>query len=289
MLLIAYVLNPLLMIGMPIALGVFLARRLGQPWRLFFIGAVTFVASQVVHIPMNIGLDRLFDSGLVPVPPEAYHLLFNVTLLGLTAGLCEETARYLVYRFWIKDARHWRQALMFGAGHGGIEAIITGALAGLGAINVVVLSQTDLSTLAVSPEQLAEIQQGMAVALSYPWFYPLLGATERLFAIIFHLSAAVLVLQAVRRRNLLWLVAAILWHTLLNALALYVLNVAGPYWSEASLAGMAILSLAIIFALRQPAPPPVPVEPPAPLPALATLSQEPPAVTAEALEKSRYQ
>jgi uncharacterized membrane protein YhfC len=299
MLLVAYILNPLLMLAMPVALGIFLARRFGwrgATWRLFFIGAATFILSQVVHLPLNFGLDRLFDAGILPAPPERYQLPFNAVLLGLTAGLCEEIARYLVYRRWIREARTWPQALMFGAGHGGVEAMITGGLAGLGALNVVILSQTDLSTLPLTPVQLAELQGQMAAALSYPWFYPLLGALERVFALIFHLSAAVLVLQAVRRRNLLWLAAAILWHTLLNALALYVFVAAGPergpYLSEAALAGLSLISLGIILALRDPALP-IPSEadlPPAlpvPAPTLAA-PLEPPEATTEALEKTRY-
>ena len=47
-------LNALLMIAMPLALGVYLYRRLGAEWRLFGIGAVTFIASQVFHIPFNV-------------------------------------------------------------------------------------------------------------------------------------------------------------------------------------------------------------------------------------------
>jgi hypothetical protein len=133
----------------------------------------------------------------------------------------------------------------------------------------------------------------MAEALSKPWFYPLLGALERVFAITFHLSAAVLVLQAVRRRNLLWLVASILWHALLNAVAVYVLISAGPetgaYWAEAALAGLSVVSLLIIFGLRDPALPPAPEPSPLPSPAPAAPPLEPPAVTAEALDKSRYQ
>jgi uncharacterized membrane protein YhfC len=296
MLLAAYVLNPLLMIGLPIALGVFLARRLGwrgATWRLFFIGAATFVASQALHIPANI---LLFEREVLPLPGGAWALPARALALGLSAGLFEEIARYLVYRLWIKEARTWPQALMFGAGHGGVEAIIVGVLAGLTAINIVVLSQTDLSTLAVTPEQLAEIERDMAVVLSYPWFYPLLGALERVFAMTFHLSAAVLVLQAVRRRNLLWLAAAILWHALLNALTIYVLvsagPVRGPYLSEAALAVMALASLGILLALRDPAPAPseadLPPAPPLPPPGPAA-PLEPPEVTAEALEKTRYQ
>lgn len=292
MLILSYILNPLLMLGLPVLLGLFLARRLGLPWRLFLVGAATFIGSQVVHLPLNIGLDWLFDAGLLPVPPEQYQLIFNAVLLGLTAGLCEETARFVVYRWWIKSARSWREALMFGAGHGGVEAIIIGLLVGLGAINIVVLSNTDLSTLPLSPEQLSELQQQMTAALALPWYAPLLGALERVFAMAFHLSAAVMVLQVFRRRNILWLAAAILWHTTLNALAVYINGTAGPYWAEAALLVTALISLAIIIGLRggEPfapiavdAPPPPPLTP-APVPVI-----EAPALTAEALDKTRFQ
>jgi uncharacterized membrane protein YhfC len=219
-------------------------------------------------------------------------LIFNAVLLGLTAGLCEETARFVVYRWWIKSARSWREALMFGAGHGGIEAIIIGLLVGLGAINIVVLSNTDLATLPLTPEQLAELQQQMAAALSLPWHAPLLGALERVFAMTFHLSAAVMVLQVFRRRNMLWLVAAILWHTTLNALAVYVNGTAGPYWAEVALMVTSLISLAIIFGLRAGEPfAPIEVDSlrPEPLPDPQPPSVEPPVVTAEALDKTRYQ
>ena len=128
MLYLTHALNGLLMIGLPLALGAFLARRLGVGWRLFWIGAVTFVASQVVHLPLNIGLTRVAAGGYLPKPPAEWKLAANAAILGLTAGLCEETARYLVYRWWLKSARTWRDGLMFGAGHGGIEAMIFGTL-----------------------------------------------------------------------------------------------------------------------------------------------------------------
>ena len=247
----------------------------------------------MVHIPLNLAIDRVVKAGLVPTPPEGYALLFNVVVLGLTAGLCEEVARYLVYRFWLKDAREWRQALMFGAGHGGIEAIIFGGLALAGAINIIVLSQTDLSTLGLPADQLAGVQQAVTTALSYPWWYPLLGAVERVLAVTNHVALAVLVLQALKRRNGLWLLAAILWHAAINGVAVYVLGTlgpdTGPVWAEIALAVMTLGAVAIIWALREPyvpAPAPGPGEPLA-MPAAKPLPPGKP--TGDALDQTRYQ
>ena len=250
MLYFIHALNALLMVVMPILLGVFLARRLGLKWSLYAVGAVTFVASQVVHIPLNIGLTALFANEILPAPPAAWRLPFNAVVLGLTAGLCEEIARYLVYRYWIKSARTWREALMFGAGHGGIEAIIFGALAGIAFMNFVVLRNVAVAALPVSADQQALAAKQIADYWAAPWYASLLGAVERAFALCFHLSAAVLVLQAVTRRNLLWLVAAILWHTAINAVSVFVMRTWGVYWAEAAVGVFGVVSLAIIFALK---------------------------------------
>ena len=117
MLYILYPLNALLMMGMPIVLGVWLARKTKAPWRLFGIGAVTFIGSQAVHIPLNAGLTLLFKAMWPSTQPQWWHIPFNAVVLGLTAGLCEETARYIGYR-WLAQKRSllarcvdaWRRA-----------------------------------------------------------------------------------------------------------------------------------------------------------------------------------
>jgi uncharacterized membrane protein YhfC len=70
MLYVTYTLNFILMMTMPIALGVFLARRFKLGWGLWFIGAATFILSQVVHIPLNMGLMALYTNNIIPPSPE---------------------------------------------------------------------------------------------------------------------------------------------------------------------------------------------------------------------------
>ena len=286
MLILLYVLNFLLMIGLPLLLGAWLARRYRVSWRLFVMGAVTFVLSQVGHLPFN-GL--VFGGRFLPPASDWPQPLFFLAL-GLSAGLFEEPARYLVYRFWLKNARAWREGVMFGAGHGGGEAIIVGLIAALQTINLLALQNMDLNTLGLTPEQLAALQTQMDTVFNAPWYMALLGAVERVFAIIFHISASLLVLQVFRRRNFLWLVAAILWHTTLNAGALFVVDLAGPVWTEAALGGMSLISLGIIYVLRDPPTPEgAAAPPPEPLPAPVSGPLEPPPLTAEALRETKYQ
>ncbi|MGD8237551.1 MAG: YhfC family glutamic-type intramembrane protease [Armatimonadota bacterium] len=250
MLYFTYALNAALMIALPLLLGVFLAKRCGMRWALFGVGAITFVASQAVHIPLNHGLTLLFAKKILPLPPLAWQLPFNAVLLGLTAGLCEEIARYVAYRRFLKDARSWREALMFGAGHGGVEAMILGALAGLGLLNMVLLRNEGLLPLSLPAETREAVRETVAGYWSAPWHASLLGAFERVWAMCLHLSLAVMVLQALTRGRLVWLGAAIGWHAAVNAIAIFGVGTWGPYWTEAALGACGLVSVAIVYALR---------------------------------------
>ena len=121
--LIAHVLNGLLMILLPIGLGIFLTRRWKMGWRLWFIGAGTFILSQVGHIPFNLLMSLLLNrTPLVELPP-AGQLVFNAAFLGLSAGLFEELFRYGMFRWWARDARSWRTGVLTGAGHGTFDEV----------------------------------------------------------------------------------------------------------------------------------------------------------------------
>ena len=251
MLYLLYSLNALLMIGMPIALGVWLARMLKAPWRLFGIGAVTFVGSQVVHIPLNIGLTALFKAIWPSVQPQPWHIPFNAIVLGLTAGLCEETARYIGYRWLANKARSWRDALMLGAGHGGTEAIILGILAGLSFLSMAAARQMDLTAQGLTGERLAQAQQQLAAYWGAPWYMAVMGAVERLFALVIQIGLAVLVLQVFTRNDWRWLVVAIGYHLVVDGIAVVGLQSHWPILMiEAIVAILAVTSLAIIVKLR---------------------------------------
>lgn len=246
---ILYLINFGLMVGMPLALGYGLARMFHVKPGLFALGAVTFIASQVVHIPLNLGLTYLFSVGLLPAPPLGYTLGFNAIVLGLTAGLCEEIARYLVYQHWLKAQRTWPEALMFGTGHGGIEAIILGVL---GFINFLAL--TLLQDMVPAAQQAAAAQQ-LAELWRAPWYTALFGALERVFAMTFHVAMAVVIWRAVLHRNLGWVVFAIAWHAFLDAGVVYLASTAGAEWAEGFLFALTFINLGLIFYLRRGQPP----------------------------------
>jgi len=247
MLYITYALNGLVMIGLPLALGFFLSRRFGARWSVFGLGMASFLASQIIHLPLVLWL----QTSVVPAPKTSWELLVYAAMLGLLAGLFEGAARYLVLRYWAKSARTWREALMFGAGHGGLEAIILGVLVLVAYVNMVALRNANLSALGLSADQQAALAKQLAAYWSAPWYLTLLGAVERLFALCLHVSAAVLVMRAITRRNLLWLAAAVLWHALIDGTTVVAAGVhLGAVRIEGVLGAFALASLLIIFVLR---------------------------------------
>lgn len=233
-----HLLNGLLMVGMPLALAAYLTRRFHSGWRLVWIGAATFLISQAGHIPFNTLVTHLFQVGVLPKPPASWVPYFNPIFLGLSAGLFEELARTAVYAWWARDARTWRKGVLFGAGHGGAEAVILGGLALYSLIQMVALRHADLSKL-VPPDQLSLAQHQVSAYWSMPWYTALLGALERVFAIPLQITLAVIVLQAFIRRQPAWVGLAILLHALVDALAVYLPVVwRGAPWSTLAVEGV---------------------------------------------------
>jgi len=283
-------LNAILMIALPLALAPIFVRRMGVAWRLFSIGAMTFIASQVLHIPFNLWalnplLEQLRSSGIQP----QLALAISAILLGLSAGIFEEGARYLVLRFWLRDKRSWSQMLMFGLGHGGFEAMILGTLALYAFFQALALRQANLIAL-VPPDELQSITASLQFFWEAPWHMALLGAVERALAICLHLSLTMLVWQAVVRRSVVWMGLAITWHALANAGALLFLQAWGPYAAEGFIALVAGIGLLFIFALRRHGPVSEPgAVPIVPLPSLVVerVSTEED-VSPQKLDESRY-
>lgn len=288
------VLTSLLMIGLGLGLGFLLARRYGLSWGLYGAGALTFIASQALHIPFNSYVLNPLLAKIAPQPvPGSTQLVVWALLLGLSAGVFEETARYLVLRFWRKDVTTWKKSLMFGAGHGGIEAIFLGILSFITLIQISYYTQLGTETLRTSLDS-ARFEAINATISSYwnvEWYTYLWGAFERLSVLPIHLAATVLVFRSVRRKQPAWYLAAVAWHTLVDFVAVYV----SQTWSIPATEGLIFLlgltGLGIVFALREPDPapqetPPVFIQPaPAPLP-LEAVQEKP--ITKESLEKSRY-
>ena len=282
----AHLFNGLMMMAMPIGLAIYLARRWKLGWGLWFIGAVTFILSQVGHIPFNAAAGAILNKTSLVDWPRTSQIIFNAVFAGLSAGLFEELSRYAMFRWWAKDARSWKKGILAGAGHGGAEAIILGVLVFYGFLQLTTYRNIDLSTV-VPAEQLELAKSQVTAYWSATWYASLLGAVERFFTIPVQIAMSVIVLQTFTRKQWFWVWLAVLYHAFIDASVVYLLKPLGIYWIEALAGGYAVLSVIIIFILKQPDPDalePAPV-PPAP----ATFDIKPVDETPDNLDNSKYQ
>jgi uncharacterized membrane protein YhfC len=136
-----------------------------------------------------------------------------------------------------------------GAGHGGIEAIVLGIYVLYVLLQMVALRNMDLAQ-AFTPERAAALQQQIQTYWAVPWYVTLAGALERFNALIFHVTASVLVLQVFLRKQIRWLWLAILWHAALDGVAVW-LAPKGIWPVEAALMVFTLVNVFVLYALRR--------------------------------------
>ena len=226
MLITTTIISAIGMILLPLALGYFVAKKFKLTFKdfrkLFIAGALTFIASQVLHIPLVYGLTAMFKNGTLPSPPESWTLIFNAILLGLLAGIFEETARYILFKYIMKNSHEWKDSITIGLGHGGIEAILLGVISITTLIQMIAMKDgTALSALGLPADQLEIAKTQVAVYWAQSAVTPLFGFFERISAMSLHVGLSVLVMYSIVSGQRKWFWFALLYHALVDALAVY--------------------------------------------------------------------
>lgn len=235
----------------PILLAIVIRRRWQARWSSLGWGALAFVGSQAIRLPLLIGSSLILNPYFADTDPAVLFWV-NLTILSLTSGLFEEGARYIVMRWPAKQVRRWNEAVMFGAGHGGIEAIL---IVGLTAVNnIILLSLGDTlvaQTRALAPEQATAVAAQLATLRDMAWWLPLISIWERAMAITLHIALAILVMLAVRDRRLSLLLAAMALHAAFNAVAAIAMHYSGMLAAELAVTAFALIAIWLILRARR--------------------------------------
>ncbi len=218
---------------LPTAGVLILARGRKGTWKAFAMGAAAFVVSQVlVRIPiLQMVLPGFGWFAVMHLYPWRYGLF-----LGLTAGIAEETGRWIAVRCFLKGKDTMEHGLAFGLGHGGIEAMLLVGPNMVAGLVMVLVGQESL----FPPDGLGVLVAGL----------------ERVFAMAFHVGASLLVMYGVRQKKALryWSLAVAL-HTVLDAAVVILPGVFGAgvlgmeIWAAAGAA--VTLALGILCYRRQ--------------------------------------
>jgi uncharacterized membrane protein YhfC len=190
----------------PLLLAWWWRRRTGAPFSAFGAGALVFFVAQVVlRFPWQIPLARRIQSHPELVFP---FLVFS----ALTAGIFEETGRWLGYRYLLRE-RTPRTGVMLGLGHGGLESMLLVGLPLIGLLVAWVLASRGI----IAPGDALESVRRQTSSLSF-WNVQL-AALERASSMAIHVGLSLVVLQVWLRGGLRWLFLAMALHFALNALA----------------------------------------------------------------------
>ncbi|MDV2481455.1 YhfC family intramembrane metalloprotease [Methanoculleus sp. Wushi-C6] len=236
----------LLEVVVPLALGYWFVRRFGLSWRVFVLGALFFIAVQVIHTPFVLLTQGPLYLALLPSGTTAA-LAGIAVYLGLMAGLFEEVGRYLVYRYYfgrrgISLSRE--NGLLFGTGWGGVESMIVALLVLSGMVSYILLTG-DAGTIPLPDDPLVREQVEVLRALTPLDILP--GLAERMMTITLHIAWSLMVLAAVVYERKVLLLLAVLWHTAVDAAAVYLSQTLGLLVTEAVVFVFAVIGLAYIL------------------------------------------
>lgn len=210
----------------PLALAIIAQRRFKAGWKYFGYGALIFFLFQLIS---RVPLVTVLGNALAPQLRSSTTFLYSwLVILAVTAGLFEEVGRYIGYRWLMgREEKTWDKAVMYGLGHGGLESmLLVGGLALLSLVNLVILASIGLNIVPAS--QRAQVAQQLAAISAQPWWFPLLSAWERLWAVPVQVAFSVIVLQVFRRGSLLWLGLAILAHAVFDFVTVALIQLLGP-------------------------------------------------------------
>ena len=249
----------------PIVVAVIWAVKKKESFATILTGAVTFVLfalilekpiQNVLLFPTQMGLQENSISAFVGARP-----LLLAVLTALFAGVFEETGRFLAFKTVLKNKKNKETAISYGIGHGGIEVIIILGLTYAGYVSYAFMMNAGIFDMVVNqvaaqaPDQvdalntLADQISGLTV-LDFLQGYGA-AAAERVFSVLFHIGASILVFYACRDKGRFWLYPlAILLHTGLDFIAgLYAFKIISiPVWL---LEGMVAVIGIFLFAVTK--------------------------------------
>jgi uncharacterized membrane protein YhfC len=240
----------------PFILGSIARKKFAVGWKYFWFGTLVFLVFQLLtRIPLITVLQNTVLATLLRTS-TAFTWTWLV-VLAVTAALFEEVGRYVGYcLFMRREPKTWSKAVMFGIGHESLESIVlVGGQIALTLLSIAILSIININSLPVAQRQSA-IQQLAAINAMPVWF-PLLAAWGRFWSFPLQMALSVMVLQVFRRRQIHWLLLAILFHALVDFLALVLPQAIAPsITAELLVNGMlcvfGFLGIWIIWRLHEP-------------------------------------
>ncbi|MBR5414964.1 MAG: YhfC family intramembrane metalloprotease [Thermoguttaceae bacterium] len=225
---------------LPIAVMIVFKRKTQGRISCVFIGACVFILAVLAEVLVGKTLKAV-------IPAFGETLRENYWLLalygGMSAGLFEETGRFLAMRFLMKKTLSKENSVMYGIGHSGIEAVLVVGIPYV--VNLVIAGMINLGKMDTFLSGLNEplknhISALNSALLTTPAGLFYVSGIERIAAFAFHICMSYLVYRAIRDRKAVFFLAAVALHFLIDAVTVILAKTVSDYAAEAVLSAVTV-------------------------------------------------
>ena len=166
---------------------------------------------------------------------------------GLMAGLFEECGRFCAFKTVLRGKQDKDvNALMYGAGHGGCEAVILLGISMISNISFALMVNSGNTEALLSTGAQAQLDTVIRTLTETPSWTFLVGIIERVFAVTIHLALSVIVWFAAKKDGKpVLLLLAILLHALADGIMVVAASVL-PTLAVEALIGVSVAVIAFI-------------------------------------------
>ena len=248
----------ILFVTVPVAVAIVWKIKKKEPFTTILIGAAAFLLfALILEKPIQNVLIFPTEMGL-SANPLSIALASRPVLLalatGLFPGIFEETGRLVAFKTLLRKRTNRETSISYGIGHGGIEVVFVLGLMYFQFLSyAMMLNNGTFGTVVAqvaekAPEKLSQVQSVIDSLTGFTFTSLLAAAVERVFAVLFHIGASILVFYACKDKKKFWLYPlAILLHTAMDfiaALAVFnVVDLSGP-----ALTGSVAVFSTVVFA-----------------------------------------
>ena len=215
-----------------VAAFLFGRKRLHAPIVSFFVGVGTFTLFAMV-------LESLLHNLIYPTP--AGQKIWSNTWLyalygGAAAAIFEETGRIFAAKTFLRKRNDTPNAFMYGAGHGGVEALYIGVITQISNLSLAATVNAGkagelLSTLSGAQYD-AAAQQLRSLCQSESSLFFLAGL-ERVLAVALHISLSLILFKGLRERRPGLVALCFVLHFALDAILVLINKAFGMIAAEA--------------------------------------------------------
>ena len=214
-----------LCIAVPIVLLIVFKNRFRVKAAPFFFGVITFIIFAIV---LESFAHEYFLSGTTGLSQAILNNPFLYAIYGgLAAGIFEEFGRFFCMLAVMKRFMYQKEnSIIYGIGHGGMEAIFIGAFTMLQNLMVAVVLNDYGSVEAYagqsgSAEGAKVVTDLLNTLIDTPASAYILSGIERMAALVLQIALSVLVYKAVIRKKYAYILVPIVLHALIDVIAAF--------------------------------------------------------------------